>query len=255
MKKRRSKKTAIENLVLGRLEGISGGVFADYSKQITELAGKKPGIYALYRKKSLYYVGLATDLRNRIKHHLHDKHAGKWDTFSLFVVREDAHLKDLEAMTIRIAKPKGNDIRGSKIPSLKRDLKRLIDVWHKQRTRDLLGMKERPGKSGQRMPKRRVKKGKGEPSLAPYVSKRFHIRHMHRGKLYIAHVRGDGSIAFAKESADAKRLVGTVHNSPSLAACAVTNRPMNGWTWWRFRNKAGEWVKLDVLRRSDTGSP
>lgn len=43
MKKRRKKKSAIENLVLGRLEGISGEVFAEYSKQITELAGKKPG--------------------------------------------------------------------------------------------------------------------------------------------------------------------------------------------------------------------
>jgi hypothetical protein len=249
MKKRRKKKSAIENLVLGRLEGISGEVFADYSRQITELAGKKPGIYALYRKKSLYYVGLATNLRNRIKHHLHDKHAGKWDTFSLFVVRRDAHMKDLEAMTIRIAKPKGNDIRGSKIPSLKRSLKARIDAWHKEKTRSLLGIRD----VVEQPPKKKPRKSRGvagrQPSLAPFVSERFHIRHRHKGKLYIAHVRRDGTITFARESADWKRLMDKVHNSPSLAARAVTGRAMNGWTWWRYRNKMGEWVKLDRLRK------
>ena len=99
---KRGRKRTISRLITGCLEGISKRVFADYAAQIAELAGEEPGIYALYHKGKLYYVGLATDLRRRIKHHLEDKHARHWDTFSLYVVRKEAHLRDLEAMTIRI---------------------------------------------------------------------------------------------------------------------------------------------------------
>jgi len=137
--KRRGRRT-ISRLITGCLEGISKRVFADYAAQIAELAGEEPGIYALYRKHKLYYVGLATDLRRRIKHHLEDRHARHWDTFSLYVVRKEAHLRDLESMTIRIAKPKGNDSRGGKLTSLKPELKALIDDWNLTRTSRILGL-------------------------------------------------------------------------------------------------------------------
>jgi hypothetical protein len=133
-------KKAESRLVTGCLEGISKRVFADFSAQIAELAGEKPGIYALYHRGKLYYVGLATDLRRRIKHHLEDKHARNWDTFSLYVVRKEAHLRDLEAMTIRIAKPKGNGIKGGRLESLTPELKTLIDEWNLRRTSRILGL-------------------------------------------------------------------------------------------------------------------
>ncbi len=132
--------TKSHGLITGCLEGISKRVFADYSAQIAELAGEKSGIYALYNRGKLYYVGLATDLRRRIKHHLEDKHARNWDTFSLYVVRKEAHLRDLEAMSIRIAKPKGNGIRGGRLTSLKPELKALIDEWNLSRTSRILGL-------------------------------------------------------------------------------------------------------------------
>jgi hypothetical protein len=137
---KKSKRGAGDRLITGCLEGISKRVFADYAAQIAELAGEKPGIYALYLKHKLYYVGLATDLRRRIKHHLEDKHARNWDTFSLYVVHREAHLRDLEAMTIRIAKPKGNDVRGGRLTSLKPALKSLIDEWNLRRTSIVLGL-------------------------------------------------------------------------------------------------------------------
>ncbi|MBM3332736.1 GIY-YIG nuclease family protein [candidate division WOR-3 bacterium] len=146
-------------LITGCLEGISKRVFADYSAQIAELAGEQSGIYALYNRGKLYYVGLATDLRRRIKHHLEDRHARNWDTFSLYVVRREAHLRDLEAMSIRIAKPKGNDIRGGRLTSLKPELKALIDEWNLRRTSRILGLlsdeRRKPGSkrvSRQRLP-------------------------------------------------------------------------------------------------------
>lgn len=122
-------------LITGCLEGISKRVFADFSTPIAELAGEKSGIYALYKGNKLYYVGLATDLRRRIKHHLEDKHARNWDTFSLYVVRKEAHLRDLEAMSIRIAKPKGNGVRGGRLTSLEPELVALMDEWNYNRTR------------------------------------------------------------------------------------------------------------------------
>ena len=48
-----------ERLITACLEGISKRVFSSYSPQITQLAGEKPGIYALYKRNKLYYVGLA----------------------------------------------------------------------------------------------------------------------------------------------------------------------------------------------------
>ncbi len=247
MKRRASRKT-IDRLVTGRLEGISGEVFADYSKQITELAGKKPGIYALYRKKTLYYVGLATNLKNRIKHHLHDRHAGKWDTFSLFLVRKDAHLKDLEAMTIRIARPKGNSIQGSKIPSLKPALKESIDARNRKKTESMLGLRDKPVRPRRRKPQRTSGK-KGAAALAPYVSKKFAIRLEHKGKRYIANVRQDGTIRFSAKGAGGIALRAKKFTSPSFAASAVLGHPVNGWRCWRFRHK-GDWVILDELRKA-----
>ena len=45
------------------------------------------GIYALYKKDKLYYVGLTTNLFGRIKWHMKDRHAGKWDSFVIFRIK------------------------------------------------------------------------------------------------------------------------------------------------------------------------
>ena len=66
--KRRKARSVSTRLVMGYLERISSGVFDRYSKLITGLVGGKHGIYALYRNNTLYYVGLATDLRKRPNH-------------------------------------------------------------------------------------------------------------------------------------------------------------------------------------------
>ena len=101
------KKRSSHALVLGFLERISSRAFEEFPRQITELIGKQHGIYALYKGDHLYYVGLATDLRKRIKHHRQDRHAGKWDRFSLYLVHKVDHIKELESLLLRIADPKG----------------------------------------------------------------------------------------------------------------------------------------------------
>lgn len=95
-----------------------------------------------------------------------------------------------------------------------------------------------------------IEKTKGKsPTLAPFINKRFHIRLRYKGKLYIAHVRKNGSISFAAESAEAKKLEGKVYNSPSLATKAIAGRAMNGWTAWTYERAPGDWVVLDELRK------
>jgi len=93
-------------------------------KEIMHGAG---GVYALYKDKRLYYVGLASNLDGRLYHHLErDKHAGKWNNFSVFFVRRTKYLRDLETLVLRIARPKANTMSG-KIPhhhELRRALRR-----------------------------------------------------------------------------------------------------------------------------------
>ena len=39
------------------------------------------------------------------------------------------------------------------------------------------------------------------------------------------------------------------HNSLSLAAAKTAEHLMNGWTFWRFEQGLGDWVRLRELRR------
>jgi len=52
-------------LVQGNLERISSKVFDIYHDEITQLVGRQHGVYALYKKNRLYYVGLAKNLLER----------------------------------------------------------------------------------------------------------------------------------------------------------------------------------------------
>ena len=53
-------------LVSQYLESISGTALDKYQRIIREYVRRRHGIYALYRRDRLYYVGLASNLRNRL---------------------------------------------------------------------------------------------------------------------------------------------------------------------------------------------
>ncbi len=233
-----AKKRKSRALVIGYLERIASKAFEGFPKQVTELIGKKHGIYALYKGDRLYYVGLATNLRNRIKHHLKDRHAGKWDRFSLYLVRKTDHIKELESLLLRIAGPKGN-LTGGKLKraeNLKTTLKQKIKQEQGRQIDKLMGTKS---KTSSKSRKKSSAKEKSQPSLAPYVKKRMKIRREYKGKLYVASVRSNGTINYK----------GNVYNSPSMAGKAITKRSTAGWHFWRYKNKKGEWVRLNELRK------
>jgi hypothetical protein len=86
-------------------------------KEYREALGRKDrgrGIYVLYKKGRVYYIGLSTSsMRSRLRSHAtRDRHAGKWDTFSLYQVRRGKYIKDIESLLLRVFHPKGNRVSG-----------------------------------------------------------------------------------------------------------------------------------------------
>ena len=62
--KRRSRRR--EALVHQHLENISRELLEQHPDVVQDFIGRNTGIYALYRRDRLYYVGLATALRGRL---------------------------------------------------------------------------------------------------------------------------------------------------------------------------------------------
>ena len=236
-------------LVFQHLEKISRKLLEDYPELVKEVAKGKNGIYALYSGDNLYYVGLAKNLRSRLRSHLRDRHRDTWDRFSIYLALSDEHLKELESLVLRIASPKGNVIAGKfkKSENLLPIIRRRIREIQREERMDIIG-KEPREKIAE--PKSGVKKHKDSGVMEPFISKRIHIRYKYKGKLYIAHLRKDGWISFDTRSAGSKRLKGGKYKSPSAAASAVAGHPMSGWRFWKFKNEKGEWVPLTNLRKN-----
>jgi hypothetical protein len=235
------KKRGTRPIIRGHLEKISSRIFDQNRKQIAEIIEGHQGIYALYRKEKLYYVGLATDLRRRINWHLRDKHKGKWTHFSLYILRRDEHLREAEALVLRIADPTGNyakgKLKGSK--DLRRNLKALLRKDFKKFIDDLLGCgepvkKERKGKAV---------KGEAEKAKKPLKGllrgyQRIYANY--KGKEYKAKVLPSGSIKFN----------GKLYSSPSGVAKAIIDRgAVNGWSFWKYKDRSGNLVAIGNLRK------
>lgn len=238
--KRTRKHPRKSSLVAGYLERISSKIFSDFSQQLTDLIGKQHGVYALYKGNRLYYVGLATNLRGRVTQHLRDKHAGKWDKFSLYLVKDAEHIRELESLVLRIANPKGNTSRSrlSSAENLKAALESGVKAEMEKRLRDLLGGSKRA--SGKSKPKPNQRKARNrQPTLSPYITRSFRIRGSYKGQEFSATVYRSGSIKFQ----------GKLYNSPSMAGRAARGKSTNGWDFWHFRNGQGDWGKLDELRQ------
>ena len=141
-------------LVCQHLENISHDALSKYQNVIRSYVRGRQGIYALYRKNELYYVGLASNLRNRLKHHLRDRHRELWDRFSIYLTIGDSHLKELESLILRTIKPSGNHQSGKFIKSenLRNRLSRDLRAQQRQELDWVIGRTTSP------IPKRRRQK-------------------------------------------------------------------------------------------------
>ena len=216
-------------LVSQYLETISGTALETYQKVIRQYVRGRHGIYALYRRDRLYYVGLASNLRNRLNHHLKDKHKGRWDRFSVYLTIGDTHLKELKSLVLRIVQPIGNAQRGKfrRAQDLKRRLARDITAYYRRELDDVLNRK-------------RIVKANTKPTGSRLLlEKRLKLKGLHKQKWYHARLLLNGEISFG----------GKRYRTPSDAAKAVRGRPSNGWWFWRYERAPGDWVRLRELKR------
>ncbi|MEQ1728597.1 MAG: GIY-YIG nuclease family protein [Vicinamibacterales bacterium] len=207
---------------------------------IRDMVTRRHGVYALYSKGRLYYVGLASNLRGRLRQHVRDRHAGRWDVFSVYLTIDDGHMRELESLVVRIASPKGNKQRGkfahaeNLMPSLKRALRA------RQRTElQSLGSRwiAKDPLRGRRARQKPVERG--TPALARFVTKSLKLRCVRGGKNIKARIAKDGWIHVGPKR----------YRSPSGAGAAVMGHQVNGWALWTYERAPGQWVKLRELKR------
>jgi hypothetical protein len=227
------------SLVCQHLENISRHALEQYQDIVCEYVRRRQGVYALYRRGTLYYVGLASsNLRTRLAHHLKDRHRDSWDRFSVYLTIGDSHLRELESLILRIVKTPGNKQKGKflKCEDMRRRFSHDIRAQMRSELGELLGKKPTvasPKASAGRFPGRK-------PALAEYISAPVKLRARFKGHMITARVRRDGVVRFH----------GKAFSSPSLAAAlACGRRTCNGWTFWQFERAPGDWVPLDKLRK------
>ncbi len=228
--------TKKSGLVWQHLEHIGVGALEDYQDIIRAYVRRQEGVYALYRKGRLYYVGLASNLEQRLAAHLKDGHKQKWDFFSVYLTGNDQHLKELESLMLRVIlpKPKGNKQTGKFATSenLLRGFKRDVREFQKGEFRKLFGIA--PKQSAQT-------KNSVDNLLAQYVQrtgKSLQLRVVYKTRTYRAFVQKDGTVRYKNRK----------YSSLTKAAKAVTQGARNGWMFWRYQRAPGQWARLSALR-------
>ncbi len=181
-------------LVSQHLENISHEALSKYQDVIRSYVRGRQGIYALYRKNELYYVGLAGNLRSRLNSHLGDRHKKLWDRFSVYLTIGDSHLKELESLILRTVKPSGNHQSGKFIRSenLRGKLSRDLRARQRQEINWVIGRSTSP------IPKHRRQKvvQKGAPILSAYINQSTKLRATSKDKLITARVRKNGLVRY-----------------------------------------------------------
>jgi hypothetical protein len=230
-------RTGKQRLFTEYLERVSGKLLEDeYRRAIGALIKGHAGIYALYKGERLYYVGLATNLMGRVKQHLKDRHAKRWDKFSVYLASRDEHIKPLESLLLRIALPTGNRVKGrlANAIDLRRELSKAMKDRDQQRHASLLG-----GNLARRLVRNATAKSRGTLVLKGRLDRRKSLRATYRGKEYTATLRKSGYIAYAGEK----------YPSPTAAAHAIVGRHVNGWLFWKYREPRKGWRPLAELRK------
>ena len=225
-----------KHLLIQHLEDVSWRVLEDYPIIVRGMIRGQSGVYALYKRGKLYYVGLASDLMVRLKQHLKDRHNGCWDRFSVFLTWHDEHLKELESLLLRIVSPEGNRQVGKFASSL--DLRQQLAKQMREADADkralVLG-----GKAARRRQQTKIKQKNGTRSLNGVIRRRMVLKAFCNDYEYTAALLKNGAISY-----DGQR-----YDSPSAAAAAALGYNRNGWKFWRYRDEKGEWVQLRALRR------
>jgi len=226
-----------EALVHQHLENVSRQLLEKHPDIVRQFIGRNAGVYALYRKSKLYYVGLATALRGRLKAHGKNKHGNSWDRFSIYLTIKDQHLREIEALLLRIANPPGAKQRGRLVQSkdMRRRIGRAIREKQHSEVSSLFGRETTPVK------KTNLAKG-ADSELVRLFPQGARLRGTLKGKTFRARAQRNGRVRFN----------GKLYNSLSLAARAAIKRPINGWWFWQVERGRNNWLRLYKVRKAGT---
>ena len=243
-KKKKKAKRKAKPIVIGHLERVSSDIFELYKTEITKMILGNFGVYALYKRNKLYYIGLATNFKQRLTQHLRDRHSRKWDTFNLYIIRKQDHIREIEALLLRIADPAGNSQKGklNHSENLLPELDQLVKHSQEQERKRLLGRKRTTKRKTKKKTtaKRKGKLPKGTKPLKGIFKKRTWVYSIHKGYEYRALVFPTGTIKYD----------GTLYDSPSAAGKAARGgKTTNGWSFWKYKDKNGNLIKLTEKRK------
>ncbi len=224
-------------LVINKLEMVSKDIFRQYFDLITKLIGDSPGVYALYDDNELYYVGKSTDLRNRVKHHLRDRHGASWTHFSLYLARKEVHIHEIESLIVRISNPSGNRVipKGKSSGPLLKSLKSMVQQKQKDELSKLFGSK---GSVLKKQPITHVRR-----SLVGLVKQSTPLYKTYKTKDYKATLRSDGTIILNNKK----------YSTLTAAAQAITHTSVNGLGFWFIEDLNGDLVKLGMFLKKQHG--
>ncbi|GAB1344538.1 GIY-YIG nuclease family protein [Gemmatimonas sp.] len=197
-------------------------------------------MYALYRDERLYYVGLASNMLGRLTQHMRDRHQGRWDRFSAYLTtRSDGpHIRELEALLLRIVAPQGNRVGGRlrNARDLSRQFRTMMAAQASAERDDMLAKRSlRQDRS--KAQQAAAKKAAHTRALRQGTGRRTLLKAEYKGDTYSATLLADGQV----------RVGGKTYASLTAAAKAATGRTsINGRHFWKARHK-GEWCRLSQL--------
>jgi len=186
------------------LENLSRDALEQHQELVRKFVRHRQGIYALYRRGKLYYVGLASNLSTRLSSHLKNRHGDSWDRLSVYLTIGEHHMRELESLIVRIVKPPGNKQKGrfAKSEDLRRSFKR---DWHAEMRLKLDNLLGRPASPVARQIAVPMPAGR-RPVLFQYITGKMTLRARYKGKTLLAYVRKTGLIWFDRRHLSFKKI-------------------------------------------------
>jgi Restriction Enzyme Adenine Methylase Associated len=161
-----------------------------------------------------------------------------WDHFSIYLTIKDQHLREIEALLLRITKPPGAKQSGKLAQS--KDMKRqIMTAIRGKLNREVSSLFD----SFVHLKGEPNIKARGEASdLLRYLPVGGRLKGTNRGRTFRARARSDGKV----------RYNGRNYSSLTLAAVAAIKRPTNGWWFWQVERGKHNWVRLTKIRKAGT---
>ena len=194
-------------------------VLVNFKEALINKIGSKSGIYALHKGNKIYYVGKATKLKSRIRHHLKDRHEGLWDAFSLYVIENRRIVPELEKILISLIRPEGNKLNYEReLRIAKKELKKEIIVLQNEELEALFDNEK----------KERRKRLTTSKSFRNSRNKAVKLQKIYGGKKYNAKLLANGKVKYKNK----------IYNSHTAVAKIITKRKtINGRYFWGLTKK------------------